>query len=575
MEGRLIVHSPPCTVADDGSGAPTDQHSLQRAENLLAAEVALLEMVARGRPMKHVLDALSRHVEDLCAGCSCSILLVAPDRKHFQVGAGPSLPDAYNDILDGKTIDGGYGPCSLAVLLKAPVITTDLSQDPRWTGSSWLPLMQTYGYDSCWSLPIADVAGDISGIFAIYRPDPVRPMPHEQQLIDRFSKIAAITIDRTRADEALLRREAELSRALSQLAEGQRMSLTGSFTADLQRDEHSWSDEYFRIFEFDPATRPSLAAVRDRIHPDDLELFDREIQHGMAGGHADFTFRIVTPSRQLKYLRGVARLVDYIDDRPIFTGTVQDVTSGKLAEAALSQARSELAHVSRAAALSALTASIAHEVSQPLSGILTNANTCLRLLAAEPANIDGAGETARRTIRDAERAAEVIKRLRAMFAKKEPSVELVDLSSVARELVTLAASELERSNVVLQSDFATDLPSVAGDRVQLQQVILNLLLNGADAMATVRDRAKTLLIQTRYEAPRGVTVLIKDSGVGIDPQAVGKLFNPFFTTKADGMGVGLSISRTIVEHHNGQLWAEPNDGVGATFGFCIPVTLEQ
>jgi C4-dicarboxylate-specific signal transduction histidine kinase len=250
-------------------------------------------------------------------------------------------------------------------------------------------------------------------------------------------------------------------------------------------------------------------------------------------------------------------------------GTVQDITESRRAEEALHLARSELAHVARVATLNAMTASIAHEVSQPLSGILTNANTGARMLAADPPNLAGAAETFRRTIRDAHRASEVLNRIRAMFSKKAPTVEMVDLNAAAREVIALSSGELQRSRALLQTDFADDLPLVRADRVQLQQVILNLLLNAADAMAEIEDRPRTILVETDL-GDGGVRLAVRDSGTGVDPHAVEKLFETFYTTKAHGMGIGLSICRSIIENHEGRLWAQANDGPGATFGFCIP-----
>ena len=237
---------------------------------------------------------------------------------------------------------------------------------------------------------------------------------------------------------------------------------------------------------------------------------------------------------------------------------------------ATNQARLELTHVARLATLSTMTASITHEVSQPLSGILTNANTCARMLAADPPDIVGAAETVRRTIRDANRATEVIKHLRAMFAKKAPTMEVVDLNDAAREVIALSSAELRQSGTILQTEFAERLPTIRGDRVQLQQVILNLLLNAVDAMAGIDDRPKTLRVQTEIQDSTSVKLLVRDSGVGVDPLSLEKLFEAFHTTKAHGLGVGLAISRSIIESHRGKLWAIPNDGPGATFGFSIP-----
>jgi PAS domain S-box-containing protein len=249
---------------------------------------------------------------------------------------------------------------------------------------------------------------------------------------------------------------------------------------------------------------------------------------------------------------------------------VLELSEQKRAEEALDRARAQLTHVARATSLGVLTASIAHELNQPLSGIITNANTCLRMLASDPPDVDGARETARRTIRDGNRATEMITRLRALFVKKESTTELVDLNEATREVIALSSSELQRNRVVVQSELADDLPAITGDRIQLQQVIVNLLRNASDAMADALDRPRQLLIRTEREDGDRVRVIVRDTGAGLDRQSMDKLFDAFYTTKQDGMGIGLSVSRSIVEKHHGRLWAEPNDGPGATFSFSLP-----
>jgi signal transduction histidine kinase len=232
--------------------------------------------------------------------------------------------------------------------------------------------------------------------------------------------------------------------------------------------------------------------------------------------------------------------------------------------------------VARVTTLSALTASIAHEVNQPLSGIITNASTCLRMLDADPPNVEGARETARRTIRDGNRASDVVTRLRTLFSKKEFTLESVDLTEATREVMALALSDLQRNRITLQSEFADDLPTVAGDRVQLQQVILNLLRNASEAMVDVHDRPRALLIKTERENGDRVRLTVRDAGVGLPPQSLNSLFDPFSTTKSGGMGIGLFVSRSIIERHHGRLWAEPNEGgPGAAFSFSIPCDAES
>ena len=393
------------------------------------------------------------------------------------------------------------------------------------------------------------------------------PLLDEQGRIDRWYVAATDIDDRKQA-------EAQVEQAYLRLAEAQRLSKTGSFITDLLVDEHNWSEEAFRIFEFDPATKVTVQMIRDMVHPEDLPSFDSVIARGMRGIDVDFVFRIVTSRGAVKHIRGMARVMEQIAGRPLFIGALQDVTESKPAEGALNKARSELAHVARVTTLNALTASIAHEVNQPLSGIITNASTCLRMLNGDPPNIEGARETVRRTIRDGNRASDVITRLRSLFSKKELTPEPLDLNDATREVIALSLSDLQRNRVILRSELAADVPPVSGDRVQLQQVILNLVRNASEAMAAVEDRPRQLLIRTEKDEGERVRLTVKDAGVGFDAQAADSLFQPFYTTKDHGMGIGLSVSRAIIEAHRGRLWAVPNEGPGATFSFSVPCRSE-
>ena len=370
--------------------------------------------------------------------------------------------------------------------------------------------------------------------------------------------------DRKRAEEELQRSEAFL-------AEGERLSLSGSFLWRLDTDEITFSEQLYRTFEFDRDAPVTLERIGSRVHSEDIPLLTDKIEAARSGNSVlNYEIRLRMPNGSVKYLRTVAHGTRDRDGRPEIIGAIQDVTERRLAEEALSQARSDLAHVTRVTSLGVLTASIAHEVNQPLSGIITNAGTCLRMLAAEPPNVEGARETAKRTIRDGNRASELIMRLRALFSKKESTTEPVDLNEATQEVIALSLSELQRNRVILRPEFADDLPVVTGDRVQLQQVILNLLKNASDAMSAVDDRPRQLQIRTERGTDDQVRLTVQDAGVGLDPQAMDRLFQAFYTTKNDGMGIGLSVSRSIIERHHGRLWAEPNDGPGATFSFSIP-----
>ena len=390
-----------------------------------------------------------------------------------------------------------------------------------------------------------------------------KPLLDEMGKIDRWYMAALDIDDRKQA-------EAKVEQAYLRLAEAQRLSKTGSFITDLVADDHNWSEETFRIFDFDPATKVTVQRIRDVIHPEDLPSFDAMIAHAMTGVDVDFVFRISTSRGTVKHIRGMARIMIQNEDRPLFIGALQDITESKVAEQALDRARSELAHVARVTTLNALTASIAHEINQPLASLVTNASICLRRLNAEPPNVDGARETVQRTIRDANRASDVITRLRALFSKKEFTLEALDLNELTREVIALSLSDLQRNRVILQLELAEDLPPVTGDRVQLQQVTLNLLRNACDAMDCVEDRARKLLVRSQREGDGRVRLSVQDAGCGVTPQGFERLCEAFYTTKSGGMGIGLSVSRSIIERHQGRLWAEPNDGPGTTFSFSIP-----
>ena len=365
--------------------------------------------------------------------------------------------------------------------------------------------------------------------------------------------------------------EEDLRRSEAFLAEGQRLSLSGTFSWRVATGEITWSEQVYRIFDFDPTMTVTLELIATRVHPDDMPLFLDMIDRARGDG-SDFEYehRLLMPDQSVKYLHLVAHGTRDEDGQLEYIGAVQDVTERRLSEETLGQVRSELAHMTRVTSLGALTASIAHEVNQPLSGIITNASTCLRMLDADPPNVDGARQTAQRTIRDGHRAADVITRLRALFSKKDASTESVDLNEATRDVIALSRSELQRSQVISRVELAEDLPPVTGDRVQLQQVILNLLLNASEAMSGVDDRPRQLLIKTERDEGDHVRLSVQDAGAGFGPQGPDKLFEPFYTTKNGGMGIGLSVSRSIIESHHGRLWATPNDGPGATFSFSIP-----
>src|SRR3954464_6707751 len=367
------------------------------------------------------------------------------------------------------------------------------------------------------------------------------------------------------------RAESSLRRSEAFLAEGQRLGQTGSYSWRVASGEITWSEQLYRIYELEVGVPVTLDLIRTRVHPDDLTLYEKMVEEAPRGGKDfEWQYRLMMPDQSIKYLQAVALAPEDLHGRLESIAAIQDVTARRLSEEARDKARSELAHVARVMSLGTLAASITHEINQPLSGIMTNASTCQRMLAATPPNIDGALETARRTIRDASRASEVITRLRALFNRKETATESVDLNEATREVIALSLSGLQRSGVLVRVELADDLPAIAGDRIQLQQVVLNLLRNASQAMSTVDDHPSHLLITTDRDGRDQVRLSVKDVGVGFEPQAADRLFEGFYTTKNDGMGIGLSVSRSIIDSHHGHLWAAKNDGPGSTFSFSIP-----
>jgi PAS domain S-box-containing protein len=377
--------------------------------------------------------------------------------------------------------------------------------------------------------------------------------------------------EQKRAEEALRRSETYLS-------EAQRLSQAGSFGWDVTTGKIYWTQETSHIFEHNSPTEPTLELVLHRTHPADRNMV-RELIDRVSHERKDFDFehRLLMPDGSVKYLRVVGRpWIKGESGRFEFVGAVTDITERKRAEEVLRQkevslreTQNELAHVGRVTTMGELAASIAHEVKQPLVGVITNASASLRFLAGDSPNLVEAREAMRAIIRDGNRAADVVSRMRNLFKKAPPTKELLNINEAVEEVVILMRGEARRKGAALRTELAANLPSVMADRVQIQQVVMNLILNGLESMSEVEDRERDLVIRTQRSEGDQVRVAVQDSGVGIDPLKVERIFDAFHTTKPGGMGMGLSISRSIVESHGGRLWATANDGPGATFQFSL------
>jgi PAS domain S-box-containing protein len=423
-------------------GQTTDIDDRKRAEALLAGEKRLLEMLARGLPLAEVLDTLCRVVQDNAAPCLCSVLLVDGSGTRFQSCAAPSLPGEFSDWFQGRSIESFAGPCALAVSLKSQVISADLRRDPRWDESGWNALAARHCLRSCWSTPIVSVEHRVLGTFAIYQSDAGNPSPTQLALIEQFSHLASVVIERRRSEEALQAAQAELS------------------------------------------------------------------------------------------------------------------------------------HVTRVTTLGELAASIAHEVNQPLAAIVADASACLNWLAAEPGDLGQVRESLRAIVNDGARAGEILSRIRALLSRSALAHALCRLDSVIAGALGLVKPEYQRQRVSVETVFELSGVDVLGDPVELQQVLLNLLLNAAEAARDLGPERRRVVVRSspsELDGRAAVTVAIEDAGVGIDPEDVQRLFSAFYTTKPGGLGMGLSIASSILERHAGRLRASRNASHGATFYFSLPL----
>ena len=375
--------------------------------------------------------------------------------------------------------------------------------------------------------------------------------------------------DRKRAEE-------ELRRSESKLVEAQRVSQTGSFFCDTSIGEFAGSEEFFRILGYDEAHSITFEMLLQRVHPEDRALVKQAHERTMGDGQdLDYEHRFLMPDGSVKFVHVVTHTSWNHAGQPEHVGAVVDVTATKQAEERLHKAQTELAHVSRVTMLGEMTASISHEVNQPLAAVVNAAGACLRWLDGTPPNLEEARRAAGWIIKEGNRAAEVIRRVRSLAKNAAPQKDPLDINGIIDEVMGLVQRELATRRVRCRLELAPALPIVLADRVQLQQVIINLVMNGVEAMQPVADRPHELIIRSYQDEAQRLVVDVTDSGVGISADNADKLFNAFFTTKSGGMGMGLSICRSIIEAHGGRLSAANHAGPGARFQFMLPSYQEE
>src|ERR1700674_4459845 len=380
-------------------------------------------------------------------------------------------------------------------------------------------------------------------------------------------------VDRRFATQTLELQEEKLQESEAYLSEAQRLSHTGSFGWRPSSGEILWSEETFRIFQYDRTTKPTVELALQRVHPDDAPLVKQTTERASQDGkNFEHEYRLLMPDGSVKHVHVVAHASGNELGGVEFVGAVMDITQRKLAEEALRQAQADLAHVSRVTTMGELTASMAHEVNQPIAAAITDANTCLRWLTRDQPDLEEARDAALRIVKDVTRAGEIISRIRLIFKKGTPERALVDVNEVIREMIVLLRGEATRYSISVRTELA-ELPQVKADRIQVQQVLMNLMTNSIDAMKDIDGTRELAIYSQRAEGGR-LMVSVSDTGVGLPPDKADQIFNAFFTTKPQGTGMGLRISRSIVESHGGRLWSAGNSPRGAVFHFTLPTKVE-
>ena len=480
--------------------------------------------------------------------------------------------EGYVETVKGTWADSerGHGPLGTAIRTGKPCWTRDIRRDANF--AIWKGEALKRGYGSSIALPLRS-DGEPFGAFSLYAAE---PDAFNESTLEQFTELAnnlAYGVMALRTREERKHAEDKLRRSESYLVEGERLSHTGSWALNISSGEVFWSQENYRIFRLDSGTALNRDLLTHFHHPEDRLFVKQTIDTAICEGR-DFEMdsRIVLPNGSVKHVHTVGHPVfNESGELTEFIGVVMDTTERKRSEEALREAQAELARVARATTMGELTASIAHEVIQPLAAVVANANACLRWLAAETPDLDEARAAAQRIVRDGNRASDVIARIRGFLKKGEPVTVQLGVNEVVREIIMLTQGEVLRRDASLLTELADGLPAVSADRVQLQQLLLNLMMNALDAMSAVTDRPRVLRIRTSTCESAAILVAFRDSGVGLNPEQMERLFEAFYTTKPEGMGMGLSISRSIVEMHGGRLWATPNDGPGATFQFTLPI----
>jgi PAS domain S-box-containing protein len=528
----------------------------RREEAFRTAQHQVLEMIATGSALSAVLDSLVRLVEDQCEGMLCSVLLLDENGTTVRHGAAPSLPADYVHAIEGSSIGPRAGSCGTAMYLGERVIVSDVLTDPLW--EDYRDLAQRSGLRACWSTPIFSPQRTILGAFAMYYHEPRVPRVDELRLIEASADIARIAIEQRRAYQAWRQSEARVQAILRAIPDWMFLTTVEGVFLDYHVKDvsklHAPPSEFLNRNVRDvlpPPVAETLAQAFARVGASDE---DERVEYALAFDNDERSYE--------------ARIVRCDGDKIL--SMVRDITARKRAELEADAQRRQLAHLSRVANLVELSGTLAHELSQPLAAVLSNAQAARLMLDQTPLDVEQLRAALDDVIKSDKRAGAVIDRLRTLLRKGEATLQPVDLGDVAREVIDLAYGELRSRRVTVNSSFSPSMPLVLGDRVQLQQVILNLVLNACDAMNGTPLTRRHLAVSTT--ANDGfVELVVSDCGPGIPHGQLERVFEPFVTFREHGLGLGLAISRSIVTTHKGWIRAENNVDGGATFRCLLPI----
>lgn len=551
------------TPVMDANGAVTQLLGISRditerrlEDAFRAAQHQVLEMIATGSPLPAVLESLVHLIEAHCDGMLCTVLLLDEDGTTIRHGAAPSFPQAYVDAIDRLSIGPRAGSCGTAMYLGQRVIVTDIETDPLW--ESYRDVARRFDFRACWSTPIFSPQRKVLGSLAMYYKEPRAPREAELRLIETAADIARIAIQQQRAYHALRESEARNQAILRAIPDWMFLTtIDGVFL-----DYHVKDPSRLHV----PPSAFLGRNIRDVLPPPIAGALAEAFVRASASDEAEkVEYTLASDETDRFYEACVVRC-----GGDTILSIVRDITERKHAELEADAHRRELAHLSRVAMLGELSGALAHELSQPLTAVLSNAQAARRLLDREPLDVGQLRAALDDIIKSDRRAGAVIDRLRALLRKGETVRQPVDVNDVAREVIDLAYGELASRRVTVKTAFTPKIPAVRADRVQLQQVLLNLVLNACDAMNGTHTSRRHVGISTA--ADQGfVELLVTDCGPGIPEGQLEHVFEPFVTFREQGLGLGLAISRSIVTAHGGWIGAENNPGGGATFRCRLPV----